>query len=166
MVEALKQLNSECKPDVVYVVDSFGALYSEQIEYYVKKFKEHLKSCEIGIHCHNNQQLAFGNTIEGVIHDGNYVDGSLLGIGRGPGNCPLELLVSFLKNPKFNLSPVLKVIQDYMIPMREDIEWGYIIPYMITGVLNEHPRAAIAKRSSEDKDKYAEFYEEILEAMD
>ena len=74
--------------------------------------------------------------------------------------------MSFLKNPKFNLSPVLKVIQDYMIPMREDIEWGYIIPYMITGVLNEHPRAAIAKRSSEDKDKYAEFYEEILEAMD
>ena len=166
MVEALKQLNSECKPDVVYVVDSFGALYSEQIEYYVKKFKEHLKNCEIGIHCHNNQQLAFGNTIEGIIHDGNYVDGSLLGIGRGPGNCPLELLVSFLKNPKFNLSPVLKVIQDYMIPMREDIEWGYIIPYMITGVLNEHPRAAIAKRSGEDKDKYAEFYEEILEAMD
>ncbi len=166
MVEALKQLNSECKPDVVYVVDSFGALYSEQIEYYVKKFKEHLKSCEIGIHCHNNQQLAFGNTIEGVIHDGNYVDGSLLGIGRGPGNCPLELLVSFLKNPKFNLSPVLKVIQDYMVPMREDIEWGYIIPYMITGVLNEHPRAAIAKRRGEDKDKYAEFYEEILEAMD
>ena len=53
-----------------------------------------------------------------------------------------------------------------MIPMREDIEWGYIIPYMITGVLNEHPRAAIAKRSGEDKDKYAEFYEEILEAMD
>lgn len=74
--------------------------------------------------------------------------------------------MSFLKNPKFNLSPVLKVIQDYMLPMREDIEWGYIIPYMITGVLNEHPRAAIAKRRGEDKDKYAEFYEEILEAMD
>lgn len=166
LVEALKQLNSECNPDVVYVVDSFGALYCEQIEYYVKTFKKYLENCEIGIHCHNNQQLAFGNTIEGIIHNGNYVDGSLLGIGRGAGNCPLELLVGFLKNPKFNLSPVLKVIEDYMIPMQQEIEWGYVIPYVITGILNEHPRAAIAKRKGPDKDKYAEFYEEILEALD
>ena len=37
---------------------------------------------------------------------------------------------------------------------------------MITGILNEHPRAAIARRDSEDKDKYAEFYEEILDALE
>lgn len=166
LVEALKQLNTECKPGVVYVVDSFGSLYCEQIEYYVKLFKKYLEGIEIGIHCHNNQQLAFGNTIEGIIHDCNYLDGSLYGIGRGAGNCPLELLIGFLKNPKFNLTPILKVIQDYMLPMREEIEWGYIMPYVITGILNEHPRAAIARRASEDKDKYAEFYEEILEAMD
>ena len=166
LIEALKQLNTECKPNVVVVVDSFGALYCEQIEYFVKLFKKYLEHCEIGVLCHNNQQLAFSNTIEGIIHDANYVDGSLFGIGRGPGNCPLELLVSFLKNPKFNLSPILKVIQDYMLPMRKEIEWGYIIPYMVTGILNEHPRAAIARRQSKDKDKYAEFYEEILESLD
>jgi len=166
LIEALKQLNTECKPDVVYVVDSFGALYCEQIEYFVKMFKRYLEGIEIGVHCHNNQQLAFSNTIEGIIHDANYVDGSLYGIGRGPGNCPLELLIGFLKNPKFNLSPILKVIQDYMLPMREEIEWGYILPYMITGILNEHPRAAIAMRKTENRDKYAEFYEEILETLD
>jgi 4-hydroxy 2-oxovalerate aldolase len=71
-----------------------------------------------------------------------------------------------LKNPKFNIKPILKVIQDYMIPMRNELEWGYLIPYMITGILNEHPRAAIAKRKTEDKDKYAEFYEQIAEALD
>ena len=165
LVEALKQL-AICKPDVVYIVDSYGALYCEQIEHLVKLYKQYLPGIEIGVHCHNNQQLAFSNTIEGIIHNANYLDASLYGIGRGPGNCPLELLMGFLKNPKFNLSPILKVIEDYMLPMQKEIEWGYLIPYMITGILNEHPRAAIAMRQTDKKDKYAEFYEEILETLD
>jgi 4-hydroxy 2-oxovalerate aldolase len=165
LIEALDQL-AKCPIQAVYVVDSYGALYCEQIEYYVKLYQEHLPGKEIGIHCHNNQQLAFGNTIEGIIHGCNYLDGSVFGIGRGAGNCTLELILGFLKNPKFNLSPVLKFIQDHMLPLRQEIEWGYIIPFVITGVLNEHPRAGIARRKSADKDKYAEFYEEMLEALD
>ena len=165
LVEALDQL-AECPVDVVYVVDSYGALYCEQIEYLVKLYKKHLPGKEVGIHCHNNQQLAYANTIEGIIRDVNYVDGSLYGIGRGPGNCPLELLIGFLKNPKFKLTPILKVIQDHMLPMRGEIEWGYIIPYMVTSILNEHPRSAIAMRKTSDKDKYAEFYEEMREGID
>jgi 4-hydroxy 2-oxovalerate aldolase len=165
LIEALKQL-AKSPVDVVYVVDSYGALYCEQVEYLVKLFKQHLPGKEVGIHCHNNQQLAFSNTIEGIIHNANYTDGSLFGIGRGPGNCCLELLVGFLKNPKFKLTPILKVIQDYMLPMQKEIEWGYLIPYMITGMFNEHPRAAIAVRKTENKDKYAEFYEEIKDVVD
>jgi len=165
LVEALKQLG-ETAVGVVYVVDSYGALYCEQIEYLVKLYQKYLPGKEIGVHCHNNQQLAYGNTIEGIIHDANYVDGSLFGIGRGAGNCPLELLVGFLKNPKFKLSYILKAIQDYMLPLRDEIEWGYMIPYVITSILNEHPRSAIALRKTEDKDKYAEFYEEMREGVD
>lgn len=165
LIEALKQL-ADSAVDVVYVVDSFGSLYCEQIEYLVKLYKEHLPGKTIGVHCHNNQQLAYGNTIEGIIHDANYVDGSLYGIGRGAGNCCLELLVGFLKNPKFNIKPILKIIQDHLLPMREEIEWGYLIPYMITGLLNEHPRAAIAMRKTEDKDKFAEFHEELSGTID
>jgi 4-hydroxy 2-oxovalerate aldolase len=161
LVEALDQL-ARSPVDVVYVVDSFGALYCEQIEYLVKLYRKHLpESKEIGIHCHNNMQLAFSNTIEGIIHNANFLDASLYGIGRGPGNCPLELLMGFLKNPKFKLTPILKVIQDQMLPMQKDIEWGYLIPYMITGILNEHPRAGIAVRKTADKDNYAKFYEDI-----
>jgi 4-hydroxy 2-oxovalerate aldolase len=52
-----------------------------------------------------------------------------------------------------------------MLPLRQQIEWGYIIPYMLTGILNEHPRTAIACRESADKDKYAEFYERLLEGV-
>ncbi len=165
IVEALDQL-AKCPVDVVYVVDSFGSMYCEQIEYLVKLYRDHLPGKEIGIHCHNNQQLAFGNTIEGIIHNANYVDGSLYGIGRGAGNCCLELLMGFLKNPKFDLVPILRMIQDQMIPMLDEIEWGYMIPYMITGALNEHPRSAIAMRKTEDKDKYAEFYQEMRQTID
>jgi 4-hydroxy 2-oxovalerate aldolase len=74
--------------------------------------------------------------------------------------------MGFLKNPKFNLTPILKAIQDHMIPMRKEIEWGYLIPYMVTGILNEHPRSAIAYRQTDDKDKYAEFYEQMRETQE
>jgi 4-hydroxy 2-oxovalerate aldolase len=166
LVEALDQL-AKTPVDVVYVVDSYGYFYCEQIEYMVKLYREHLPpEKEIGIHCHNNQQLAFSNTIEAIIHNANYIDGSLYGIGRGAGNCPLELIMGFLKNPKFSLTPVLKIIEDYMIPMLDDIEWGYLIPYVITGILNRHPKSAIALRKTEDKDKYAEFYEKTRDSFD
>lgn len=165
LIEALNQL-AKCPVDIVYVVDSFGAMYCEQIEYLVKLYIEHLPGKTIGVHCHNNQQLAFSNTIEGIIHNANYVDGSLAGIGRGPGNCCLELLIGFLKNPKFDLAPILRILQDHMIPMRKEIEWGYMIPYMLTGILNEHPRAAIAIRKTEDKDKYEEFYKNLTRSLD
>ncbi len=165
LIEALGQL-AKTPAGTVYVVDSYGYYFCEQVQYIVKLFQEHLPGKRIGIHCHNNQQLAFANTIEGIRFDCNLIDGSLFGIGRGAGNCPLELLMSFLKNPKFCIEPVLKVIQDYIIPMSEEIEWGYMIPYIITGSLNRHPRAAIALRKTENRDKYVEFYTDILDHLD
>ncbi|MBN1526168.1 MAG: aldolase catalytic domain-containing protein [Candidatus Omnitrophica bacterium] len=160
--EALHQIEKECKAKVIYIVDSFGSLYQESTEFLVKKFKSILKNKEIGMHSHNNQQLAFGNTIEAIIHNVNYVDATVYGIGRAAGNCPLELLLGFLKNPKFDIRPVLDLIAKEFIPLREKIEWGYLIPYAITGILDAHPRGAIALRSSEKKEMYREFYESLL----
>jgi len=160
--ECLHQLEEESKAGVVYIVDSFGALYQETTEFLIKKAKHILKSKEVGIHAHNNQQLAFGNTIEAIIHDANYVDGTVYGLGRAAGNCPLELILGFLKNPKFDIRPVLDLISKEFIPLREKIEWGYIIPYAITGILDEHPRAAMALRGSDKKENYREFYESLV----
>jgi 4-hydroxy 2-oxovalerate aldolase len=165
LIEALDQL-AKTPVETVYVVDSYGNFFSEQVHYMVELYQKHLPGKRIGIHCHNNQQLAFANTIEGIRKGCNLVDGSLFGIGRGAGNCPLELLLGFLKNPKFRLDPLLKVIQDYMIPMRNELEWGYLIPYMITGILNRHPESAIKLRKTENKDNYVEFYNEILSGPD
>lgn len=157
LTEALEQLEKECKAQVIYIVDSFGALYQETTEYLVKKFKGILKSKEIGMHAHNNQQLAFANTIEAIIHDANFMDATVYGLGRGAGNCPLELLIGFLKNPKFDIRPILELISKEFVPLRGKIEWGYIIPYAITGMLDEHPKSAIALRESHKKEDYREF---------
>ncbi len=157
--EALHQVDEECKAKVIYIVDSFGALYQEPVEQLVKRFKGILKTKEVGFHGHNHQQLAFGNTIESIIHGANYLDGTVYGIGRAAGNCPLELLLGFLKNPKFDIRPILDLISEEFIPLRKKIEWGYIIPYAIAGMMNEHPRDAIALRKSDKKENYREFYE-------
>lgn len=159
--EALHQLEEESGAMVVYVVDSFGALYQETTEFLIKKAKSILKTKEVGMHAHNNQQLAFSNTIEAIIHDANFVDGTVYGLGRAAGNCPLELLVGFLKNPKFDLRPILDLISDEFIPLRKKMEWGYIIPYAITGMFDEHPKAAMELRNSPRKDNYREFYESL-----
>ena len=162
LTEALEQLEKECKAQVIYIVDSFGALYQETTEFLIKKFRSILKTKEIGMHAHNNQQLAFANTIEAIIHNANFVDGTVYGLGRAAGNCPLELLIGFLKNPKFDIRPILDLISNEFIPLREKIEWGYIIPYAITGMLDEHPKSAIALRNGDKKENYREFYESLL----
>lgn len=162
--EALHQIEEESQAQVVYIVDSFGHLYQESTENLVKLFKRILKKREVGFHGHNNQQLAFGNTIEAIIHNANYLDATIYGIGRAAGNCPLELLIGFLKNPKFDLRPLLDVIAKEFVPLREKIEWGYIIPFAIAGMLNEHPRDAMVMRSGEKAESYREFYESLLNA--
>jgi 4-hydroxy 2-oxovalerate aldolase len=164
--EALQQIEEECKAQVIYIVDSFGSLYQESTADLVKRFKAILKTKEIGFHGHNNQQLAFGNTIEAIIHGANYLDATVYGIGRAAGNCTLELLLGFLKNPKFDLRPILDLISKEFVPLREKIEWGYIIPYAIAGMLNEHPKAAMALRDSEGKDNFRKFYESLTSSAE
>ncbi|MDD5130856.1 MAG: aldolase catalytic domain-containing protein [Candidatus Omnitrophica bacterium] len=162
LTECLQQLEKEAKAQIVYIVDSFGSLYQETTEFLIKKAKNILKNKEIGIHAHNNQQLAFGNTIEAIIHNANYVDGSVFGLGRAAGNCPTELILGFLKNPKYDIRPILDVISKEFIPLQKEIEWGYFIPYAITGILDEHPRTAIALRESDKKENYREYYESLV----
>jgi 4-hydroxy 2-oxovalerate aldolase len=158
--EALDDLSKSDIP-AVYIVDSFGAMYSEQIHSLAKKYFEALPGKDLGIHTHNNQQLAFANTIEAIIAGVNRIDATLYGMGRGAGNCPLELLLAFLKNPKFDIRPVFEVIQDTLIPLKAEVEWGYHIPYMITGILNEHPRSGMKAMAAEEMPDLRQFYESL-----
>ncbi len=163
--EALEDLNKSRVP-VIYLVDSFGAFYSEDIDTLARKYFERLPEKTIGIHCHNNQQLAFANTIAGIIAGINYLDATLYGIGRGAGNCPTELLLSFLKNPKFKVRPLIKAIETQILPWQEKIDWGYYVPYMLTGILNQHPRTAMAHMESKDKNRIVDFFDRITSSVD
>ncbi len=150
--------------DVIYIVDSFGALFPEQIQRIAHLYMEYATKYnkQVGIHSHNNQQLAFANTIEAIGDGVNWVDATYAGMGRGAGNCSMENLLGFLRNPKYNLYPVIQFIENYMIPLKESgTTWGYDLQYLMTGILNQHPRTAIAFTKENRKD-FVEFYKEIV----
>jgi len=156
-------LFAESEVDAIYLVDSFGSFYSEQVHYlldmYVSHARRHGKT--VGMHAHNNQQLAYANTIEAAIKGANYLDSSMAGLGRGAGNCQTELLLGFLHNPKYRLRPVLRCIQEHIEPMRQELRWGFDLPYMITGFLNQHPRAAMQFNASTDDRDIVKFFDSI-----
>jgi len=159
------ELLAHSETKAIYVVDSFGTLYSEQVAHLVRKYLQYCKAAgkEVGMHAHNNLQLGFANTIEAIVLGANMLDATMAGLGRGAGNCPMELLIGFLHNPKYNLLPILRCVQDTIEPMRSQLMWGFDLPYMLTGFLNEHPRAAIKFKEAKTKGDIVEFYNQIWE---
>lgn len=161
--QVLNQL-SKTPVDIIYIADSFGSFYPEQINKLTEKYLTVAKSVnkKVGIHAHNNLQLAYANTLEAMIYGTSYLDVTVSGLGRGAGNCPMELLVGFLKNPKYKLLPVLEFIEKFIVPLEKELDWGYSVPYMITGKLNEHPRPAMKARDEGDT-QYVNFYNKLTE---
>jgi len=158
-LEMLGQTDVGC----FYIVDSYGSIYPEQMtriaDLYLDIAAKYGK--KVGIHAHNNQQLAFANTIEAVGCGVDYLDATYSGMGRGAGNCYIESLISFLHNPKYNLYPVIQFVQDYINPLKETVTWGYDMQYLFTGILNRHPKAAIDYTKAGRKD-LTELYNEII----
>jgi 4-hydroxy 2-oxovalerate aldolase len=74
----------------------------------------------------------------------------------------MELLLGFLRNPKFRLRPVVKLLQNHIEPLRESVTWGPLVPYNITGQMNRHPRAAIKFLGGDDRKNFVKFFDEIV----
>lgn len=164
LINGLKEI-AKSNVDVIYVVDSFGSYYPEQIarlaDMYGEIGEKHNK--KIGIHAHNNQQLAFANTITALMHDTKFLDSTISGMGRGAGNCFTESLLGFLKNPNYNIVPVMDFVQKHMLKLKtEGNVWGYDLPYLLTGILNAHPSSAI-KFIKENREDYSKYYQELLD---
>lgn len=150
--------------DVFYIVDSYGAMYPEQIARLADTYLEIAAKYgkKVGIHAHNNQQLAFANTIEAVGDGVDWLDATYGSMGRGAGNCAMELLLGFLKNPKYNVYPAIQFVDTYINQLKRDgVVWGYDLQYLMTGLLNQHPRTAI-QFSKEGRTDYTEFYREVV----
>lgn len=95
--EALEMLGKS-SVEVIYLVDSYGSLYPLQMRQLAQRYLEAGEKYgkKIGIHAHNNQQLAFANTTECAMMGVSYLDATMAAMGRGAGNCAMELLLHFL----------------------------------------------------------------------
>ena len=159
------QAVNEVSPHSFYMVDSFSTMFREDVIRMEKLVLKRLdRDIMFGFHAHNNIQMAYSNAVTFMTHgDGRmlFVDGSIYGMGRGAGNCAMELLLGFLKNPKYNIYPVFQFIQDYISALKEKgVVWGYDMQYLMTGLMNQHPRTAI-QFTKEGRKDFAEFYKEI-----
>ena len=123
--------------DIIYIVDSYGTLISNDVRRIIKKIKLLDQKIFIGFHAHNNLEMALSNSIEAIDNKIDYLDSTFTGMGRGAGNLKTELLLTFLnlkkkslkiKNFK-NIGPVV----DRFEKMRLKEKWGTSLPYMISG---------------------------------
>ena len=150
MLAAMDAL-ARCPAMVVYLVDSYGALYPKQVRHITRLFRDRLSPAGkfVGVHAHNNQQCAFANTLEARDMGARFLDGTAYGMGRGAGNCHMEALLGVYNGKKYHVEPILDLVQHEMLALKEQgaargQDWGYNTSYLLTGLTNQHPRDAIA----------------------
>lgn len=133
---------NEFEPCGVSVVDTFGAMYEEDLLEIAGKLHVKLKKgIKMGFHSHNNQQMAFANSIAFIKYFAPkerdiIIDSSLCGMGRGAGNATTELITSYLNkkyHKNYNMDGILDAIDTYMVWFQENYQWGYSTPNFIAG---------------------------------
>lgn len=142
----LAEIMNEFKPVSLSVVDTFGAMYPTDIEHITGILDSYLDlDIELGLHAHNNQQLAFALCIRfiEVLKDKRniIVDATLSGMGRGAGNATTELVASYLdrvQNGNYDMNAIMDAIDMYIQGFKEIFSWGYSTPYFISGYYQCH----------------------------
>ena len=133
---------NKINPVALSVVDTFGAMYEEDLERIVSVLNQALNpEIKLGFHSHNNQQLSFALSIHFIklmqkMKRDIVVDASLCGMGRGAGNTTTELLVNYLNNKcgkHYDMDAIMDAIDVYMSYFQENYSWGYSTPYFIAG---------------------------------
>ena len=139
----LAEIISSVDTESLSIVDTFGAMYEEDLERIVGLLDNGLdKKIKLGFHSHNNQQLAFSNAQHFVkLMESSdreiVVDSSLCGMGRGAGNATTELVANYLNrklHTNYSMYHILDAIDLYMEYFEENYKWGYSTPYFIAGM--------------------------------
>jgi 4-hydroxy 2-oxovalerate aldolase len=121
--------------DVFCMVDSFGSVSPGDVQDTIQMVKEKVR-CPIGFHGHNNLELGLSNTLTAIACGVDYVDATILGMGRGAGNVKVELLLTYM-NKYGNLDidfNVLGEVISMFSPLLQKYQWGTNLPYMLSGV--------------------------------
>ena len=142
--EAIELIQS-AQIDAFYIADSFGGMYPVDIEAAAKKLNGKIPM-PWGVHLHNNLELAFANAMTGMREGAVYVDSSVLGMGRGPGNLRTEIFLQYLERKcdydGYATTPVIDFISQFMVAMKNKYQWGPQAPYVLSGALSVHPTYA------------------------
>ncbi len=147
----LVKMFAELSPMAIYVVDSWGTMYSNKIIKYMKIADEVLPpEIAIGFHAHNNMMQAF-STAEKIAESGFQreiiIDASIDGIGRGAGNLNLELIARYLNEEhgySYNLDPMYEIYDKYISELKKKYLWGYTLPFFMSASYNANPNYAQA----------------------
>jgi 4-hydroxy 2-oxovalerate aldolase len=116
------QLMESYGADCVYVVDSAGALTTDEARLRVRALKDGLRpETQVGIHAHNNLSLAVANSLAALAEGVDQVDGCSRGLGAGAGNCPTEVLIAVSERLGYvsgvDLMRVMDVAEDVVAPI-------------------------------------------------
>ena len=145
-VEMLK-LFSDLKPKAVYIVDSWGTMYSDDVLHYLGLADKNLDlSVRLGFHGHNNLMQAFSNAVEFINYNSDrelILDSSVYGIGRGAGNLNTELIAKYLNEKKgkgYRIQPLLDIYDDLINHIRTEHAWGYTAPFFLSALHHANPQ--------------------------
>lgn len=170
-IRELLKICNELKPVSVAIVDTFGQMAPRDVAEKAKLFDEVLdKDIAVSFHAHNNLQNAYANAIrfiEGVKDDRKiFIDTSIYGMGRGAGNLPTELMMNYLnKNygKHYNIDPLLTVAENVISKYKEKNNWGYSLPYFVSGTYGVHPSYILA--FMERKTQNAEDIKKLIDMI-
>lgn len=137
----LSVLNGWC--NLFCMVDSFGGVTPDDVSFIYKEVNRNT-TVPVGFHGHNNLQLGLINTVTAINLGVNYVDTTILGMGRGAGNLNTELLLTYL-NAHNGMMVDFNVLGDVISafnPLMEKYHWGTNLPYMLAGA-NKIPQKEV-----------------------
>lgn len=130
---------SKKKVDVLYIADSLGSVRPSQIIQIVKSIKKHWKN-ELGIHAHDNLKQALKNTIKAKNLGISWLDGTVLGMGRGPGNTKTEELLKIVKiKNSSNYRYIYNLKKNYFDILKKKYKWGTNKYYKFAALNRIHP---------------------------
>ena len=122
----------------LYIADSLGSLKEKQIKLLIKKFKK-CWPYEMGIHAHDNQSLALKNTLYAHKNGFNWLDSTITGMGRGPGNTKTEELIKFFEDKSLDKEKAIKKLLTIFLKLKRKYKWGTNKYYCLSGKYKIHP---------------------------
>lgn len=139
--DVAKKIESWNVVDVLYLADSLGGMDHDSVNYSFKAIKEGWSGLT-GFHGHNNKGQSLDNSIEAIDIGVDWVDSTILGMGRGPGNTETEYLLGELNKRGFgeyNLEDIYKLVLNEFLSLQKQYGWGSSLLYYLAAEYNIHP---------------------------